>query len=132
MDDADFFKRMTERYTEKTADRAVDNRPRAGEPDKRGLNPMLVLAPAAAQAFDAYSTRQAMKAGGHEGNQFMEPFADNPAALYGSKIGSGLLIGFLADRLAKSGHRTAAKIVSGVSIALPIGAGIHNMEQAKR
>jgi hypothetical protein len=127
-DDADFFRRMTERYTEKTANKAVA--PVAK--DKHGLNPALVLAPAAAQAFDAYSTRQAMQAGGHEGNPAMEPFADNPAALYASKIGSGLLIGFLANKLAHSGHRTAAKVLSGLSIAVPLGAGIHNLEQAKR
>ena len=128
-----FFREMAERYVEKTADKAVDPRVRnAGGKDKRGLNPALLAAPALAQAFDAYSTRQAMKAGGREGNSVMEPFAGNEAALYATKIGSGVLIGFLANKLAKSGHRNAAKVLSGLSIAVPVGAGIHNLEQAKR
>lgn len=132
-EDEVFFRALAERAVEKTADKAIDKRPRIpGEKDRRGLNPGLILAPAAAQAFDAYSTREGMKAGGREGNPAMSPFADNEAALYGSKVGAGLLIGFLANKLAKAGHRNAAKLLSGVSIAVPVGAGIHNLQLAEK
>lgn len=132
-----FFRALAEKMVDKNPPSADDFEeasgsgvapgPGAATKDKRGLNPLLVLAPAAAEAFDAYSTRRAMAGGGHEANSAMEPFAGNPAALYGTKIGTGLLAGLLADRLARSGHRTAAKIVAGLEVSIPLGAGIHNM-----
>lgn len=100
------------------------------EQKKSGLNPLLVIGPALGQAFDAYSTQEAMKKGAAEANPVMEPFARNPAAMYATKVGIGALEGLLADRLSRSGHPTAAKIVSALNISLPIGAGIHNMQLA--
>lgn len=99
---------------------------------RKGLHPLLLLAQPAAQAFDAVSTQKAIKAGGREGNSFMEPFADNPAAMVGTKVAGGALIAFLADRLARSGHKNAAKVLSGISIGAPTVAGIHNMQMAGR
>lgn len=129
--DDGFFRTMAERYVEKTTDKAVDKRPRmGGVKGKGGLNPALLLAQPLAQAFDAYSTQKALGAGGREGNSFMEPFANNPAAMYATKVAGGALVALLADRLARSGHRNAAKLLSGISIGAPVVAGIHNMEMA--
>lgn len=129
MNDAEFFSEMVERHTAKDGDKAVTS---SGKPkDKRGLNPMLAyIAPMGAQAFDAYSTREAMKSGGREGNPAMSGLAGNPAALYGVKVGSALLIGIAADKLAKSGHRNLGKGLSMLSIGVPLGAGINNMSKA--
>lgn len=101
------------------------------DPQRHGLNPLLTLAPAAAEAFDAYSTRRAL-AQGHEANPIMEPFVDKPAALYTTKIGTGLVAGLMADHLARAGHPTAAKILAGLELSLPLGAGIHNMTLPNR
>ena len=130
MNDHEFFSEMVARHTAKDGDSALDTG--SGKPkDKRSLNPVLAyIAPMGAQAFDAYSTQQAMKAGGREGNPAVAHFADNPAALYGTKIGSALLIGFAADKLAKSGHRNLAKGLSMLSVGVPLGAGINNMAKA--
>jgi hypothetical protein len=135
VNDAEFFSEMVARFVEKTADGAEDRRPasKAKAKDKRGLNPVLAyIAPMGAHAFDAYSTTKALKAGGREGNPVLAPFANNEAALYISKMGAGLLIGFAADKLAKSGHRDAAKVISAISITIPLGAGINNMAKAKK
>lgn len=99
---------------------------------RKGLHPALLAAQPLAQGFDALSTLQAIKAGGREGNSFMAPFADNPAAMIATKVGGGALIAFLADRLARSGHKNAAKVLSAIDIAAPVGAGIHNMALAGR
>lgn len=102
------------------------------EKNRKGIGPFLFAAPVAAQAFDAFSTQQALKrSGNREGNSFMEPFADHPAAMYATKIGTGLLAAVLADRLAKDGHPTWAKILSAVDIGVPIAAGVSNLTKGK-
>jgi hypothetical protein len=97
---------------------------------RRGLNPALMLAPVAGQAFDAYSTQEAMKAGGREGNPALAPIAGNTAALYGTKVGIGVATALAAHLLAKSGHRTLGKIVAGLGTVAPVAAGVHNMQMA--
>ena len=99
--------------------------------EDHGLNPALKYGPIVAQLADAYTTRRAIKAGGHEGNSAMEPFANNEAVLYASKALLGLGTGLLADHLAKSGHKTLGKILSGLSIAVPLGAAAHNEIQRR-
>jgi hypothetical protein len=93
---------------------------------RKGLHPLLLAAPVLAQLADAYTTSQNLKNGAREANPVLEPFAGNDAALYGAKIGAGVLGSILADRLARSGHRTAAKILDAVEIGVPAGAAIHN------
>ena len=85
------------------------------------------VAPTAASLFDAWTTRDAMNRGGVEANPFMRGLAGNDALLYGSKAASGALMGLLAHKLGRSGHETAAKIVSGIGVAVPTAAGIHNL-----
>lgn len=58
--------------------------------------------------------------------------ARNPAAFYATKIGTGILMGLLADKIAKDGHPTLAKIIAGVNIALPLGAGASNAMRSRK
>lgn len=133
MKDDEFFSAMAERFVEKTVDKAVEKRLGKAPEKGHGLNAALVIGPAAANAFDAYATREMLKSGkGKEANPVMAPFADNAFALYGTKVGTGLLIGFFANKVSKAGHPTAAKVISGVSIALPVGAGINNLQIARK
>lgn len=97
------------------------------EADDRRLGAGWKYGPAAASLFDAWSTQDAINRGGAEANPVMAPFADNTAALYGVKLGTGALVGLIADRLAKSGHRNAARIVSGLGIGVPLAAGATNL-----
>lgn len=103
-----------------------------GESKRKGLNPLLLVAPVGGQMFDAYSTQGALRRGGaHEGNPAMAPLVDNPAALYGTKGAIGISTAILAQILAKTGHRTLGKIVAGVGTAAPVAAGISNMTKAR-
>ncbi len=85
------------------------------------------VAPTAASLFDAWATRDAMNRGGVEANPFMKGLAGNDALLFGTKAASGALIGYLAHKLARGGHENAAKVVSGIGVAVPTAAGISNL-----
>ncbi len=99
-------------------------------PDTDGLSPALTYGPAVANLLDAITTQQALKVpGARESNPVLEPFVGNKPAFYATKIGTGLLTGFLANKLAKSGHPTWGKILAGLNIALPLGAAAHNAMQ---
>lgn len=130
--DDEFFSEMVARIVEKTGDSGVETgggKPKAK--DKRGLNPLLIIAPIGAQAFDAYSTKKAMKAGGREGNPVISPLTSGADwKLYAPKMAGGLLIGIAADQVARHGHRNAAKVISAINITVPIGVGISNMSKA--
>lgn len=115
---------------------AIDNAPppaqsRAAQANavekRKGLNPLLVLGPMAGQGFDAATTLAALGPGSREGNPIMEPFANNPAALFGVKGAAGLLVGLGANQLAKSGHRKAGKIMAALGTIAPIAVGISNL-----
>jgi hypothetical protein len=101
------------------------------EEKRRGVHPALKYGPAAAGLYDALATKHAISKGGTEANPIMAPFANNDAALIASKVGSGVLSGLAADALAKKGHKNWAKAVGGLSIAIPLGAGTHNLLQAQ-
>lgn len=125
------LREQADQMVERTADQAATALEKRSA-SRKGLNPLLLVAPAAAQAFDAYSTRQALKAGGREGNPVMAGIASNPVALYGTKFLFAAGTAAAAQALAKSGHRTLGKIVAGLGIAEPTAMGIHNMEMAGR
>lgn len=103
------------------------------EPKPNGLSPFWKYGPAVANAFDAYATERALKAHGPTGSYAAEAnptwgwAVDNEPAFYASKIGSGLLMGIVANELAKHGHPAWGKIFSGMNIAVPIGLGAHNL-----
>jgi hypothetical protein len=90
------------------------------------------VGPAAANLFDAWATQDALKRGGTEANPVMAPFADNPAAMYGIKLGTGILAGIAARKLAKAGHPNLGRIVGGINIAVPLGLGAHNLAGGRR
>lgn len=122
---------QADQMVERTADQAASALEQRSA-SRKGLNPFLLIAPAAAQAFDAYSTQQALRAGGREGNPAMAGVVDNPVKLYGTKLLFAAGTAAAAQALAKSGHRTLGKIVAGFGTAAPLAAGIHNMELAGR
>jgi len=132
--DDEFFSEMVSRFVEKSGDSGVEKGGvKSKAKDKRGLNPLLIIAPIGAQAFDAYSTKQALKAGGKEGNPVIAPLTEGADwKLYAPKMAGGLLIGVAADQLARHGHRNAAKVISAINITVPIGVGISNMSKAKK
>jgi len=125
------LREQADQIVERTADQAATALEKRSA-SRKGLNPLLLIAPAAGQGFDAYSTQQALKAGGREANPAMAGIVDNPAKLYGTKLLFAAGTALAAEALAKSGHRTLGKIVAGVGTAVPIAAGIHNMEIAGR
>lgn len=91
-----------------------------------GLHPALKWGPAFAELADAITTRQALHQGGREANPILEPFADNDPLFFATKVGTGILAGLLGDHLAKRGHPGWGKFVSGIHIAVPLGAAVHN------
>jgi hypothetical protein len=95
-----------------------------------GLHPALKYGPAAAHLADALSTLKVIQGGGRELDPVLEPFADNPAALVGTKVIGGLAMGLLADLLAKKGHRNWAKAAAGLNIGVPLGAAGLNLSGA--
>lgn len=109
----------------------ADQKKKMKAESKRGLNALLLVGPVAANGFDAATTRAAMRAGGREANPAVAIVADSPVALYVGKAGIGLATAAAAEALAKTGHRTLGKIVAGLGMAVPVAAGIHNMEMAK-
>ena len=84
------------------------------------------VGPAAASLFDAWATQDAINRGGVEANPIMAPIADNALALYSTKVGTGILAGIAAHKLARAGHPKWGRFVGGVNIAIPLAAGIHN------
>lgn len=99
----------------------------AAAENRRDIGIAWKVGPAAASLFDAWATQDAIDRGGVEANPLMAPFAHNDLALYGVKLGTGILAGIAAHKLAKAGHPTMAKVVSGLNIAVPLGAGVVNL-----
>lgn len=100
---------------------------RQERPEYPGLGLGWKVGPVAASLFDALATRDAIERGGVEANPVMAPFAESTPAMLGVKLGSGLLTSYLANRLAKSGHRNMGRFVSGLGIAVPTAAGAFNL-----
>ena len=131
------LRESAEKEVERTAGSAVVLVPMVVSPEterkrKAGLSALLLIGPFGANGFDAYSTREAMKAGGKEGNPAVAKVADNEAALYLTKMGVAAGTDIAAQALAKTGHRNLGKLVAGLGIVLPLAAGIHNMGMAKK
>lgn len=91
----------------------------------RSLGAGWTVGPTAASLFDAWATNDAIARGGVEANPLMGPFAGGPG-IYAIKGAQGILTGLIARKLAHDGHGTAARIVSGLGIAIPLAAGTHN------
>ncbi len=102
------------------------------ERETRGAGPLMTWGPAVAGLADAVSTKYALSQGGEEMNPLLAPFVDNDLAFYATKLGTGLLAGHIANKLAKSGHKNMAKVVGSLGIAVPLGAAVWNTSQASR
>ena len=79
---------------------SADERPRALVP--------LYVSFAGAQAYDVYSTRAILKAGGYEANPIMGGLVEHPVAFAGVKAGLTVAAIYAGEKLWKTGHRRAA------------------------
>jgi len=89
----------------------IKNQPPESKPNSARRSPLLIglyVSYGILQALDAQSTIRALHSGSaREGNPLVSPFAGQPAALVGFKVGvtAGTIYG--TDRLYKSHHRLA-------------------------
>ncbi len=82
---------------------------------------------------DAETTRQALgRSGTREGNTAIGGIANNPYALYGLKIGSGVGESLLMDLLAKLKHKKLANVTTGGITGLNVGLSISNSRKGKQ
>lgn len=91
---------------------------------------ILSLAASSAAAFDGYSTRRAIEAGGVEANPFIRPFARSDG-IYPALQTTPLFFDFIGRRLQRSHNGLARHIwwlPQSVSAVVSIGSGIHNLQ----
>lgn len=101
--------------------------------DARGLHPVWKYGPAATSLLDSWTTQRGLDGGGaHETNPLMAPFVGNDVTLYAVPAALGLATGYLADKLAKRGHRNVAKAFSGLTMGVHLGASANNIAVAAR
>jgi hypothetical protein len=84
--------------------------------------------------FDAYSTRQAIAAGGTEQNPMLRPFASSPAIYAATQVWP-LVMDYTARRMQLSSHNFVRRmwwIPQSSSMAVSIFSGVHNMNVANR
>jgi hypothetical protein len=70
----------------------------------------LTLSFLALQLLDVHSTLMATERGARERNPLMAPFADQPAALIGVKVGTAAAILYMSDRVGRT-NRVAAIVM---------------------
>lgn len=112
---------------------------------RRGLHPLLVSGPIVSAVGDAYTTSRYMNThreidarpdrdvvGPPESNPLLSGIADDPLALYGVKLGTGIGISFLSDLLARKGHRNLGKALSIAGTVVPAGLAVNNILQERR
>ncbi len=83
----------------------------AEAPQRGSLLPALYTGFASLQAYDAYSTLQALSLGASEANPFMKSAAQNPAVLLSVKAGVAASTIYMSERLRKANHRKAALLL---------------------
>lgn len=83
----------------------------------------------AVQAWDAYSTSAALKAGAHEANPTAAPFAKNTGALLGLKVATTAGTVFFAERLWKK-NRVGAIVLMAVINGATAAVAMNNMRNA--
>lgn len=130
-----------------SGDRGVDKSEFKDQKRPKGLSPFLKYGPAVAHAIDGATTQRMLNLRDDEGrpmireaNPVLAPFADQPVAMYATKILGALALSALADRMAKHGDsleqrghkgwgktfKGAAKIGSALNIGAPLAAAAHN------
>ena len=93
---------------------------------------ILSLAASSAAAFDGYSTRRAIEAGGVEANPFIRPFAKSDA-IYPALQTTPLFFDFIGRRLQRS-HNGMARhmwwLPQSVATIVSVASGIHDLQHA--
>lgn len=107
----------------------------AFEPDDMHIATVWYAAPIIGQAADAASTLIALHRipDAMEGNPFVRPVVKDGRSIgrnsvfVAGKLAVGAGFALASHLLAKDGHRTSAKVFSGLSTALGVGASLHNL-----
>jgi hypothetical protein len=87
------------------------------------LLPMLYVSYAALQAYDVYSTRQALARGGREANPLMQSVVGNTGAFVAMKAGVAVATIAAAERLWKTNKPAAIGVmIAGNSVAAIVAA----------
>ena len=94
------------------------------------LLPALYATLGAVQAWDIYSTSQALRAGAREANPVAAPFAGGTGSLVALKAGTTAGTIFFAERMWRK-NRTAAFVLMGVINGATAAVALHNMKNAR-
>jgi hypothetical protein len=102
----------------------------ASQPKRPAILPALYVTLGAMQAWDAYATNVALKAGAREANPAVAPFAGNTGALIGAKAAATVGTIFFAERLWKK-NKVAAVVMLAAINGATAAVSMHNMRNAK-
>jgi hypothetical protein len=100
------------------------------QPKRPAMLPALYATLGAMQAWDAYSTSAALKAGAHEANLAAAPFAKNTGALLGLKAATTASTIFFAERMWKK-NRVGAVVLMAVINGATAAVAMNNMRNAR-
>ena len=92
--------------------------------------PALYVTLGAVQAWDAFATNAALKAGAREANPTVAPFASNPGALIGAKAAATAGTIFFAERLWKK-NKVAAVVMLAAINGATAAVSMHNMRNSR-
>ena len=92
--------------------------------------PALYVSLGAMQAWDAYATNSALKAGAREANPAVAPFAGNTGALIGAKAAATVGTIFFSERLWKK-NKVAAIVMLAAINGATAAVSMHNMRNAR-
>lgn len=93
---------------------------------------MLAVAAHGAATFDAYTTRQAIAAGGHEANPMLRPFSGSPA-IYAAVQVCPFVMDYAAIHMQHSQNsflRHSWWVPQAVSAGVSVFSGVHNLHVA--
>ena len=100
-------------------------------PAKRpAILPALYVTLGGMQAWDAFATNAALKAGAREANPTVAPFAGNTGALIGAKAAATVGTIFFAERLWKK-NKVAAVVMLAAINGATAAVSMHNMRNAR-
>ena len=101
----------------------------AGEVKRKGLHPGLLAFPIVGNLLDAASTDYGLGKGLVEANPIVRPLVGSMPLFYAVKATVGVVTAAGANKLAKDGHRTLAKVLAVVGGAVPLVAAVHNLSE---
>lgn len=100
------------------------------QPKRPAILPALYVTLGAVQAWDAYATNAALKAGAREANPAVASFAGNPGALIGAKAAATVGTIFFSERLWKK-NKVAAVVMLAAINGATAAVSMHNMRNAR-